>query len=112
MLKTAQNVMPELSQSHFELKHILKKVLGDFIPQDLIEKKKKGFTPPLRVWSRGVLKDEICDTIRGKIDFGENSLIQTELISYTDEYMRGEHQNLEGVWTFYTLCKWYNKVNE
>ena len=110
MLETAQNVMPELSQSHFELKYLLKELLYEFIPKQLVEKKKKGFTPPLRVWSRGVLRDEICDTIKGKIDFGENSLIQTELISYTDEYMRGEHDNLEGVWTIYVLCKWRQKL--
>jgi asparagine synthase (glutamine-hydrolysing) len=112
MLETAQCIQPELSQTHFELKYLLKKVLSDFIPFDLVEKKKKGFTPPLKIWSRGVLKDEISDTIRSKIDFAGNNRIQDELISYTDRYIRGEHDNLEGIWTFYTLCKWYNKVNE
>jgi asparagine synthase (glutamine-hydrolysing) len=112
MLETAQQVLPELSQSHIELKQILKKVLTDFIPKDKIEKKKKGFTPPLRVWSRGVLKDEINDTIRRDIDFMGNTRIQKDLIAYTDQYMAGAHDNLEGVWTFYTLCKWYKKLND
>jgi asparagine synthase (glutamine-hydrolysing) len=112
MLETAQRIEPELSQTHFELKYLLKKLLSDFIPFDLVEKKKKGFTPPLRVWSRGVLRDEIRDTIRSKIDFGGNNHIQDELITYTDQYMLSEHENLEGIWTFYVLCKWHQKLVE
>jgi asparagine synthase (glutamine-hydrolysing) len=111
MLETAQEIRPELSQTQFELKYLLKKVLSDSIPLKIIEKKKKGFTPPMRVWSRGVLIDEISDTIRGRINFNGNNAIQTELISYTDKYMRREHDNLEGIWTFYTLCKWYERIN-
>lgn len=112
VLEMAQKLLPELTQSHDELKFLLKKVLADFIPKSVIEKKKKGFTPPLRVWSKGVLKNEINETIRCNIDFQFDNNIQQELIAYTDQYMNGAHDNLEGIWTFYALCKWYQKINQ
>jgi hypothetical protein len=42
---------------------VLKEELYKYIPKDLVEKKKRGFTPPLLEWSKNELKSEIFQTL-------------------------------------------------
>ena len=45
-------------------KHILKQVMAPFLPADVLEKRKQGFSVPLGTWLRTDLRSDILDTLR------------------------------------------------
>ncbi len=47
-----------------ELKHMLKRVIGDLLPRPVLERKDKmGFPVPLHLWARGRSRDFFADTL-------------------------------------------------
>ena len=47
-------------------KYILRKILKNYIPENLINRPKMGFAIPLSRWLRGRLKNWMCDTLNLK----------------------------------------------
>ena len=57
------SIKPGLGIRHIEPKILLKNALADELPENLISKKKKGFSVPVDKWLRGVLRDDLKKTI-------------------------------------------------
>lgn len=104
MLKLAEQLKPELHQHH-ELKFILKKLLAEKIPQNKMNLKKSGFTPPLLRWSKTILKNEIIDTIQSKNYFTESYLDKKALSHTVNNYYLNNSTNIESIWTLYVIEK-------
>ena len=104
MLKLAEQIQPEL-HNHKELKFLLKKLVSESIPQNKMNLKKSGFTPPLLRWSKSILKDEIIDTIMSKGSFSEGLLDKNEVKKLVDAYYTGNSGSIESLWTLYALEK-------
>jgi asparagine synthase (glutamine-hydrolysing) len=51
--------------AHGEGKHILKEALRPLLPEEVLFRKKMGFSVPLDVWFRGSLRQHILDVVRG-----------------------------------------------
>jgi len=79
----------------------LKKELYRYIPKELVEKQKRGFTPPLLEWSRSELKSEIIDTLQSAHKFGLNGVD-----NIINEYYQEDKGSIEKLWTIYVLIKW------
>lgn len=74
----------------FTVKFILKKLMEDKIPKDIIKRPKKGFGIPLSKWLRQDLKP-LCDEL-----FSEQMINQTGIFNF--EYiqqLRSEHDNFK-----------------
>lgn len=110
MIQLSEQISPELTLKHQDLKLILKQILAQYLPKEIIEKTKKGFNPPLVVWSKTVLKEEILDVVKStKLEvLGD---LQPKLQNYVEDYMNNKHNNLTGIWTYYVLCKWLKNNN-
>jgi asparagine synthase (glutamine-hydrolysing) len=108
MLKLAEQIQSEL-HNHHELKFTLKKLLAESIPQNKINLKKSGFTPPLLKWSKSILKDEIIDTIMSKGSFSEGLLNKNEVKKLVDNYYVENSGSIESLWTLYALEKTKNQ---
>jgi asparagine synthase (glutamine-hydrolysing) len=104
MLKLAEQIQPELHKHH-ELKFILKKLLAESIPQNKMNLKKSGFTPPLLRWSKSILKEDIIDTILSNNSFSEAYLNKNEVKKLVDSYYTGNSGSIESLWTMYVLEK-------
>jgi asparagine synthase (glutamine-hydrolysing) len=104
MLKLAEQIQPEL-HNHNELKFLLKKLLSVSIPQNKMNLKKSGFTPPLLRWSKSILKDEIIDTIMSIGSFSEGLLNKNEVKKLVDSYYTENSGSIESLWTLYVLEK-------
>jgi asparagine synthase (glutamine-hydrolysing) len=107
VIRFSENIYSGLSSSHHDLKKVLKEELYKYIPKDLVEKKKRGFTPPLLEWSKNELKSEIFQTLNYSEKFNLNqSCINKLLLGYY------QHENISfaSIWSIFTLIKWL-KVN-
>ncbi len=59
LLDFMQKVPDSLKMKNGTSKYILKKAFGSLLPDDIIYKRKQGFTPPDRTWYKRELKDYI-----------------------------------------------------
>jgi len=63
LVEFAFRVPPELKVSRSELKIIMRRAMRGILPQQILEKPKRGFTAPTDVWFRTVLKDFVSSVL-------------------------------------------------
>jgi asparagine synthase (glutamine-hydrolysing) len=104
VIKGAETLYSELGLNHKVLKTALKEELYKVIPKQIVEKQKRGFTPPLLNWSRNELKNEIISILQEGKNYGLSESIIQEMIQ---KYYDGSNEvSIEQLWTVYVLIKW------
>ena len=87
-------------------KYLLKKVASKYIPNEIINRQKKGFNSPFNEWLFEEYKDKLLQDIY-KVN-EHTSLFNDEYILYLYENAKVNKlkQHFYALWHF---CKWYNK---
>ncbi|MEQ1878191.1 MAG: asparagine synthase (glutamine-hydrolyzing) [Bdellovibrionia bacterium] len=95
----------------FRTKGLMKKIAAKYIPRDLIERKKVGFTVPIADLIREDLREEIEEI------FSETRLKQQGLFNHgyvrnmLDLHFSARANLYKQIWTLYTLQKWLLERN-
>ena len=97
-----------------EKKRILKSIAYDYIPKEMLDRKKKGFSVPLDKWLRGPLRESLKD-YSGKEFLVKQGIFNAEYVSrFVENYLQqgdrgpGSGENYSRiVWAFYTFQQWY-----
>ena len=93
-----------------KLKSILKSILYDIVPRELLDREKQGFMPPTNDWFRGSLKRTLLDVITEKnVRDLLPDLDVERFISLRDEFMSGKNMDARRFWAVYTYINWYKK---
>lgn len=95
-------------------KHILKDLTYDYIPKELLDRPKKGFSVPINKWLRGVLKDELL-SLTNKSYLSSQGIFEPEFTSQfvADYVANGDKGSFTGqnfshiVWPLFMFQKWY-----
>ena len=95
-------------------KRILKDVTYDFIPRELLERPKKGFSVPLDAWLRGALREELF-TFADREFLKNQGIFDPDYVnSFVNDYaVKGDGGSGSGanysriVWAFFMFQKWY-----
>ena len=90
-------------------KHILKQVMAPYLPADVLQKRKQGFSIPLSAWLRTELRDDMLDTLRGGNRHGFFNRRAVDRL--TDAFFRGDDSRDFQVWTLYAFELWYRNVH-
>ncbi len=101
-------------------KHILKDIAYDYIPKELLERPKKGFSIPLDQWLRGPLKEKITafsevDFLKrqGVFDPEETTRLVRNYLEMGDQGPGTGRNYSVIVWPFFVFQQWYQKyMNE
>lgn len=92
-----------------KLKSILKSILYDMVPRKLLDRKKRGFTPPTNDWFKGALKEKFMDVVTEKnVSDLLPELDTRKYISLRDDYMRGAKMDPRMFWAVYNYINWYS----
>mgnify|MGYP001345641291 CR=1 FL=1 len=99
----------EMKLKNSRSKWLLREVLKKYLPENLIDKPKRGFTVPIGDWLRGPLKywaNELLDekNISSQKYFSYNS-IKTKW----DEHISGKHDWSKQLWTILMFQSWLQK---
>ncbi|WP_242131024.1 asparagine synthase (glutamine-hydrolyzing) [Aestuariivivens marinum] len=92
-------------------KRLLRDILKEYIPENVFNQPKSGFSIPLGDWIRGELKEEFRNVL--------NDEFLDELPSFDKEKFKNQfNQHLEGkidyatnIWKVYVLARWYREFN-
>lgn len=94
-------------------KRILKDIAYDYIPENMLDRPKKGFSVPLTTWLKGILKEELLKyTDRNYLLrqglFDTTAVEKAMNIFWKDSSERADlYVNV--VWHFFVLQRWYEK---
>ncbi len=87
-------------------KHILKNLLKDYIPENLIEKKKKGFALPLADWFRNDLYEWVDENLNKKEINKYNIFNYKEVSKIWEEHKLNKKNNHSIIWSIITIQNW------
>lgn len=88
-------------------KRILKDIVYDYLPKELMDKPKRGFSPPLEGWMRTILKDYVIEnvmTVAGIDDLGCNT---EDMKSFLNRFMKGDKYFNNLMWRIAQYGAWY-----
>jgi asparagine synthase (glutamine-hydrolysing) len=89
-------------------KWILKKVLEHYIPRDLFDRPKKGFTVPLAKWLIGPLRDW-AEVLLNETNLKKEGFFNSEkIIVYWKELLRGNSEYEREIWCILMFQMWKN----
>ncbi len=80
----------------------LYQLLCDYVPEDLINRPKQGFTPPISEWLKGDLKDWAQDLINTPTNLYEKQKIQ----KMWHDFLSGKVDNHTALWTVLMAQSW------
>ena len=93
-------------------KRILKDVLYQYLPSELFDRPKAGFTMPFREWFRTELKEYVLDSLsRSELQkIPGIDVVRTQEI--IQEHMSGKWNRYPQIWKLLVLSQWLKKQNE
>ena len=92
-------------------KHILKLAMKNELPKNVLNRRKRGFTPPLINWLNNSISDLESQYI-SKQRMIERGLNYDHVKKLIDDYKTGNKSNYAKIWSIICLESWFNKFIE
>lgn len=112
IIEFSRSLDTNFKYSYKSQKRILKDILYQYVPKELFNRPKSGFTMPFREWFKSDLKEYVLDNLSmselQKIP-GINVLRTQEIIQ---EHMSGKWNRYPQIWKLLVLSQWLKKQNE
>ena len=90
-------------------KWILKKILSNYVPDEITNRPKMGFGVPIDHWLRGPLKDW-ADSLLNFNKIKNDGILNPYLIQkYWTQHLNGQHNWRDPLWTVLMFQSWYEK---
>jgi len=93
-------------------KKILRNILYKYVPRELMERPKKGFSIPLSVWMRNELKHLVSQYL-DKNRINRQGIFNGEFVaSIVNEHMAEKANNMNMIWSMLMFQMWYEHYME
>ncbi len=102
----------QLKYNNGDKKYILKKLTHKYIPKELLDRPKAGFSIPMEEWLRNDLKHYLLEYINEEQLAKHNYIDAKKAISVRDEFLSGKDFKETQVWLLLMFQMWWNKWME
>lgn len=109
VVELAAAIPGELKLKGMTTKHILKEAVRGWIPDEIIDRPKKGFGMPIGEWIRGPLNDLAHDLLSQPRLRREGFLDPMEVHRLLDEHERGVADHRKPLWTILAFELWLDR---
>lgn len=93
----------------FTTKYLLKRLMEDKLPKDIVYRKKKGFGIPLAKWLREELKPLVSELL-GEDKLRAQGLFNPEYVrGITEDHFSKKVDNRKQIWTLLVFQMWYDR---
>ena len=92
-------------------KKIIRDIAFDFIPANILEKPKSGFTIPLASWFRGELKELIFDNLTTKNLEDIPGINSNEAVKIIKMHMSGKENRQNEIWKLLVMSIWLKNTH-
>ena len=105
----AARLPSDLKYKNGEKKYILKEVVHDFVPKELMDRPKMGFGVPLTQWFKKELKEYFQIYLNHERLSKEGIFNPDEVIVLKERYFSGENMDVELLWSILMFEMWYEE---
>lgn len=109
IIEFARNLPVEYRYHKGKRKIILKDILNEYIPEELFNQPKKGFSVPIASWIRVELRQEITDNLRDEFLNIVPNLDVDKFKTMLKLHIDGKNNFAPYIWRLYILSKWYQE---
>jgi asparagine synthase (glutamine-hydrolysing) len=105
-MEYAARVPPEMKIEAGQGKAVFKSALKPYLDDETLYRKKQGFTPPVKEWMRGPLKDMFADVLLSR-DPAYGPMLRREAIAAAwDEHQAGRRNWTPLLWAVMAFEMW------
>ncbi|MCX6718070.1 MAG: asparagine synthase (glutamine-hydrolyzing) [Candidatus Staskawiczbacteria bacterium] len=109
LVEFANSVPSKYKIKGFETKYIFKEAMKDFLPKQIINKKKHGFSVPTNIWFRGKLKDYLFEIIFDKKTKERGYFNYKYIEKIYESYQRGNQPLDSQFWLLLNFELWHRR---
>ncbi|MGL5023152.1 MAG: asparagine synthase (glutamine-hydrolyzing) [Cetobacterium sp.] len=109
------NIPHFLKYKNGEKKYILKEVLYDYVPKEMMQRPKKGFEIPINKWLKNELKYLLDEFLGDKFIKSQNIFDENEIKKCLNLFFKNENKEFKGVyvnkliWNLLIFQMWYKR---
>jgi asparagine synthase (glutamine-hydrolysing) len=107
LIEYVQTIPGSLKLHGMETKHILKRAVTGLVPDEIIQRQKKGFNVPIRLWFKRELKDLLNDTLSDQRTRERGLLKARAVRALVNEHQMGRRDHARQLWGLLTLELWH-----
>ena len=90
-------------------KYLLKEIAYDYIPRQLLDRPKRGFSVPFASWMRGVLKPLLLETLNEN-NLAKDGILDTDYVKKIQNlFFSGKDAYKYKLWSIFLYQLWYEK---
>ncbi|NPA81864.1 MAG: asparagine synthase (glutamine-hydrolyzing) [Epsilonproteobacteria bacterium] len=109
LLKFMGRIKADIKQKNGIKKYVLKEMTHKYIPRELMEREKHGFSFPLEKWLREDLFDLFTDMLSEDRLKRENILDAKKIIKMRDDFLDGRDEKIVTLWNIFAFELWYEE---
>lgn len=102
------SVPKEMKYNGLTSKFILKKLAINYLPKNIVYRKKKGFGIPIGIWFNSFLKSELKDIIKNPNSFIHNFFSMSFTRKIMKNHFEKKYDNRKLLWTLFVIENWKN----
>jgi asparagine synthase (glutamine-hydrolysing) len=95
-----------------ETKVALRAALRAWLPDEILDRPKRGFEVPMARWLRGELRAEVTDVLLDPGAAGASWFRRSYVQRLLQRHFDGKADNSKGIWTLFMLELWYRSLSE
>lgn len=109
IIELAAQLPSELKYNKGQKKYLLKKITHKYLPKELMDRPKSGFTFPMQEWLTGDLKKYLFEYINEEQLSKHNYIDAKTAISIRDEFLAGAEKRETQMWLILMFQMWWNR---
>lgn len=109
VVEFAWQLAPELKAGRKALKYLLRQALFDFVPREIVDLPKQGFSVPIGAWMTSQLRPFAEDMLDFSYKHLDHLLDRDAVKSLWAEHLRGASGHTEKLWCVIMLSQWWQR---
>jgi len=109
IIEFAAQLPNEMKYRNGEKKWVLKEVTHKYLPREIMDRPKMGFSPPITEWFRDELKSYFLHYLSRERLEKEGIFNSNEVIRLRDEYLSGKKVSVHRLWFILMFEMWYER---
>jgi len=109
LVEWAARLPDRLKIRGLEGKVLLKRLARKWLPREIVDRPKVGFTVPLSPWFRGPLREVVADTLLSPTCLARGYYRPEVLREVVEDHLQGRRDRARELWTMLTLELWHRR---
>jgi asparagine synthase (glutamine-hydrolysing) len=106
LIEFVTRIPASLKLRGLETKHIFKRAVADFVPEEILHREKQGFGVPIQQWINEQLRARIHDTLTDSRARARGYVEPHYVQQLLNEHERGRRDHAGPLWTLFMLELW------